>query len=240
MKPSPNTSRRCSNRSGGLCRSPVKRNPKTHVPAATRSWTTLRSASEIPRPFLWLLPIGNGRDGWLSTGATTTSSTIMASANPPVKHIPTTPTPGPPQVACSALAKAEHATCGGPGVGVVGMCFTGGFALAMMVDDVVVAPVLSQPSLPFPIGKSHKKGLGISDADLKVVQDRVAAGTCVLGLRFTGDRHSPPERFEHLREVLGDGFIAVEIDSSPGNPYGHKSMAHSVLTEAVSYTHLTL
>jgi dienelactone hydrolase len=130
-----------------------------------------------------------------------------------------------------ALAKAEHATCGGPGVGVVGMCFTGGFALAMMVDDVVVAPVLSQPSLPFPIGKSHKKGLGISDADLKVVQDRVAAGTCVLGLRFTGDRHSPSERFEHLREVLGDGFIAVEIDSSPGNPYGHKSMAHSVLTE---------
>ena len=130
-----------------------------------------------------------------------------------------------------ALAKAEHATCGGPGVGVVGMCFTGGFALAMMVDDVVVAPVLSQPSLPFPIGKSHEKGLGISDADLKVVQDRVAAGTGVLGLRFTGDRHSPPERFEHLREVLGDGFIAVEIDSSPGNPYGHKSMAHSVLTE---------
>ncbi len=130
-----------------------------------------------------------------------------------------------------ALAKAEHETCGGPGVGAVGMCFTGGFALGMMVDDVVVAPVLSQPSVPFPVSKRHRWDLGISDADLKRVQERVAAGTCVLGLRFTGDRMSPPQRFEHLREVLGDGFIAVEIDSSAGNPYGHKSMAHSVLTE---------
>jgi dienelactone hydrolase len=130
-----------------------------------------------------------------------------------------------------ALAKAEHETCGGPGVGAVGMCFTGGFALALMVDDVVVAPVLSQPSLPFPVSRRHRRDLGISDVDLARVQARVAAGTCVLGLRFTGDRASPPERFEHLREVLGDGFIAVEIDSSSGNPHGHKSMAHSVLTE---------
>ncbi|HEX3460991.1 MAG TPA: dienelactone hydrolase family protein [Acidimicrobiales bacterium] len=130
-----------------------------------------------------------------------------------------------------ALATAEHQTCGGPGVGAVGMCFTGGFALALMVNDVVVAPVLSQPSLPFPVSRAHRRALGISDADLARVQQRVAAGTCVLGLRFTGDRASPPERFEHLREVLGDGFIAVEIDSSRGNPHGHKSMAHSVLTE---------
>ena len=65
-----------------------------------------------------------------------------------------------------ALAAHEHERCGGPGVGAVGMCFTGGFALAMMVDDTVVAPVLSQPSLPFPISKRHKADIGISDADL--------------------------------------------------------------------------
>ncbi len=41
---------------------------------------------------------------------------------------------------------------------------------------------------------------------------------------------SPPERFAHLRELLGDRFVAVEIDSSPGNPHGHKRAAHSVLT----------
>jgi dienelactone hydrolase len=130
-----------------------------------------------------------------------------------------------------ALAAQEHKRCGGPGVGAVGMCFTGGFALAMMVDDVVVAPVLSQPALPFPVGRRHRADLGISPADVERVRERAASGTCVLGLRFTGDRSSPGARFDHLRQLLGDAFIAVELDSSPDNPYGHKRMAHSVLTE---------
>jgi dienelactone hydrolase len=130
-----------------------------------------------------------------------------------------------------ALARAEHERCGGPGVGAVGMCLTGGFALAMMVDEVVVAPVLSQPSLPFPVNVAHRRALGISDADVERVKERVAAGVCVLGLRFTGDKASPPERFAALRELLGDGFVGVELDSSPGNPHGHRKGAHSVLTE---------
>jgi dienelactone hydrolase len=130
-----------------------------------------------------------------------------------------------------ALAAAEHERCGGPGVGVVGMCFTGGFALAMMVDDVVLAPVLSQPSLPFPLTNRHKADIGISDADLARVKARTAAGACVLGLRFSNDPFCFAARFETLRRELGDAFIAVEIDSAPGNPYGHPKNAHSVLTE---------
>ena len=130
-----------------------------------------------------------------------------------------------------ALARTELERCGGPGVGAVGMCLTGGFALAMMVDDTVVAPVLSQPSLPFPVDRAHRQALGISDADVDRVVERVASGVCVLGLRFTGDKTSPPERFAALRELLGDGFVGVELDSSPGNPYGHRKRAHSVLTE---------
>ena len=130
-----------------------------------------------------------------------------------------------------ALARGEHDRCGGPGVGAVGMCFTGGFALAMMVDDVVVAPVLSQPSLPFPVTKGRRRDVGLSPTDVARVQERAAAGTCVLGLRFTGDKVSPPERFAHLRELLGDAFVAVEIDSTPDNPHGHRKGAHSVLTE---------
>jgi dienelactone hydrolase len=129
-----------------------------------------------------------------------------------------------------ALAADAHETCGGPGVGAVGMCFTGGFALGMMVDDVVVAPVLSQPSLPFPVSKSHRWDLGLSPADVTRVEERAAAGCQVLGLRFTGDRASPPDRFEHLRQLLGDAFIGIELDSSAGNPHGHKKAAHSVLT----------
>ena len=129
------------------------------------------------------------------------------------------------------LAAAEHERCGGPGVGVVGMCFTGGFALAMMVDDIVLAPVLSQPSLPFPLSKKFKADIGISDGDLARVKERTASGTCLLGLRFTDDPFCFEERFETLRRELGDAFIAVEIDSAPGNPHGHPNKAHSVLTE---------
>jgi dienelactone hydrolase len=131
-----------------------------------------------------------------------------------------------------ALARSYHEECGGPGVGVVGMCFTGGFALAMMADAPVLAPVLSQPSLPLPLGKARKRALGLSDSDLAKVQEKCAAqDLTVLGLRFTGDRAVPAERFAHLREALGDKFVGVEIDSSKGNPYGHRPGAHSVLTE---------
>jgi dienelactone hydrolase len=130
-----------------------------------------------------------------------------------------------------ALAKAAHEECGGPGVGVVGMCMTGNFALAMMVDDTVLAPVLSQPSLPFPLGKERKAAVSLSDDDLARVKARADAGVCVLGLSFTGDKLVPHERFETLRRILGDGFVGVEIDSSKGNAKGHPSNAHSVLTE---------
>ena len=129
-----------------------------------------------------------------------------------------------------ALAADAHEECGGPGVGAVGMCFTGGFALGMMVDETMQAPVLSQPSLPFPLGAQHKAAVGLSDADLERVKERAAGGACLLGLRFTQDPAVPPARFETLRQELGDNFIAVEIDSSPGNAYGFKRSAHSVLT----------
>jgi dienelactone hydrolase len=128
-----------------------------------------------------------------------------------------------------ALAARAHEECGGPGVGAVGMCFTGGFALGMMVDERMLAPVLSQPSLPFPIGKAQKAAVGVSRADLDTIKARTD-GTCLLGLRFTRDGFVPDERFAALRRELGDRFIAVEIDSSPDNPYGIPADAHSVLT----------
>src|SRR5918995_6724748 len=128
------------------------------------------------------------------------------------------------------LAAEAHAECGGPGVGAVGMCFTGGFALGMMVDETMLAPALSQPSLPFPLGGRRKAAVGISDADFARVKERATRGACVLGLRFSADAYAPAERFETLRRELGDAFITVEIDSSRGNPHGINKRAHSVLT----------
>ena len=112
-----------------------------------------------------------------------------------------------------ALAAFEHGRCGGPGVGAVGMCFTGGFALGMMVDERMLAPVLSQPSLPLPFTKGAKRSLGISKKDLQIVRDRVDDGVCVIGLRFSNDGMSPRERLDRLEEEFGEGFIGVEIDS---------------------------
>jgi dienelactone hydrolase len=144
-----------------------------------------------------------------------------------------------------ALCRSVHAELGGKGVGAIGMCMTGNFALSLMVDPVVMAPVLSQPSLPFPIGKQRRAGLHLSDADLAVVKQRAAAGVTVLGLRFTHDPTCPGERFAALRAELGAGFEGIEIDSSPGNPHKIKRLAHSVVTndlvdEAGHPTHTAL
>jgi dienelactone hydrolase len=129
-----------------------------------------------------------------------------------------------------ALCRRAHDECGGPGVGAIGMCLTGNFALSLMVDDAVMAPVLSQPSLPFGVSKAHRAALHLSDADLERVKKRVASGCGVLGLRFTADPMCPGERFDTLRSELGDGFEAIEIDSGSGNPHGIKRTAHSVVT----------
>ena len=130
-----------------------------------------------------------------------------------------------------SLANAEHERCGGPGVGAVGMCFTGGFALGMMTEPSVVAPVLSQPSLPIGPGSARTSSVHLSPADRAAVEARAAAGVCVVGARFSDDPLSPARRFAALEELLGDNFVGIEIDSSKDNPDGIRRMAHSVLTE---------
>jgi len=130
-----------------------------------------------------------------------------------------------------ALAAHEHERCGGPGVGAVGMCFTGGFALAMAADDRMLAPVLSQPSLPVAIGRKRSHNIDIGPDDLRAVQRRCANdGLEVLGLRFKGDKFVPQARFDFLREQLGDAFVAVELDDADANPAAAMP-PHSVLTE---------
>ncbi|MFN2540072.1 MAG: dienelactone hydrolase family protein [Mycobacteriales bacterium] len=119
-----------------------------------------------------------------------------------------------------ALARSLHEELGGPGVGALGMCFTGGFALAMMVDGHVAAPVLSQPSAPFAVTKRLGADLGLSPADLAAVKERVDAGCPVLGLRYRSDK-VVGTRFETLRRELGDGFLAVELHGK----------GHAVVTE---------
>lgn len=130
-----------------------------------------------------------------------------------------------------ALAAHEHAAAGGPGVGVVAMCFTGGFALAMAVDPVVLAPVLSQPSLPLPLHARARASIDCAAKDLAAVRQRCEHEDLkVLGLRFRGDPYVPDERFQLLRDQLGDGFVAVELAQRDGHPHGPLPHRHCVLT----------
>lgn len=130
-----------------------------------------------------------------------------------------------------ALARDLNAKTPGKGVGVIGQCFSGGFALAAAVDDSVLAPVLSQPSLPVPLTLRHRRDYGVSEGDMAVIEKRVRDdGLCAMGLRFSKDRLSPPERFDALKQRFGDAFEVIDIPSGKGSPGGFGSSAHSVLT----------
>ena len=119
-----------------------------------------------------------------------------------------------------SLARDLHEELGGPGVGALGMCFTGGFALAMMVDAPVTAPVLCQPSAPFAVGGKRARDVNLSPGDLDIVKGKCAAGQQVLGLRYRKDP-AVGKRFETLTRELGDAFIRVEFDG----------VGHSTVTE---------
>jgi dienelactone hydrolase len=130
-----------------------------------------------------------------------------------------------------ALARDLNEHTPGRGVGVIGQCFTGGFALAAAVDDSVLAPVLSQPSLPLPLTPKQRRDPGLSEAELRIVERRAAEeGLCALGLRFSEDPMVPRERFKTLKARLGDAFEVIEINSAKGNEHGFGRAAHSVLT----------
>lgn len=132
------------------------------------------------------------------------------------------------------LARVAHEECGGPGVGAVGMCFTGNFALCMMLEPSVVAPVVSQPSLPL----QEPGGLEISPQELQTVRERLERDDLtVLGLRFDGDLICRRERFAAYSSALGDRFVARTLPAGAAGteqipPFHEKHVPfpHSVLT----------
>jgi dienelactone hydrolase len=125
-----------------------------------------------------------------------------------------------------ALAAYAHERCGGKGVGAIGMCFTGNFALNLMLEKSVLAPVLSQPSLPM----FRKGGMHISPEELRCVKDRLdSEDLTVLAYRFEGDRFCPAQRFEDYRAALGDRFVPTVLPdeaAAQGMPFP----PHSVVT----------
>jgi dienelactone hydrolase len=114
-----------------------------------------------------------------------------------------------------ALARRAHAERGGPGVGAVGMCFTGNFALSMMLEAPTLAPVVCQPSLPL----EQPDALGLSDDELVTLRRRLEAeDLSVLGFRFEGDRWCTAGRFAAFAQALGPRFVARVLPDSAAHP----------------------
>ncbi|MCY7301019.1 MAG: dienelactone hydrolase family protein [Ilumatobacteraceae bacterium] len=125
------------------------------------------------------------------------------------------------------LSAHAHAECGGPGVGAIGMCFTGNFALGMMLEPSMLAPVMSQPSLPF----DDSASTGILDAEMVTIRRRLDdEDLTVLAYRFAGDSYCKAERFESFDRALGDRLLARTLPDSAALPGGWTGVPHSVVT----------
>ena len=132
-----------------------------------------------------------------------------------------------------ALARLAHRESGGPGVGAIGMCFTGNFALTMMLEPAMLAPVLSQPALPL----NEPAGIEIAPDEIKAVRERLEReDLTVLAYRFEGDRFCMAARFATYAEALGDRFVGRVLPDGAANtdvaPFFAQRVAcpHSVVT----------
>lgn len=106
------------------------------------------------------------------------------------------------------------------GVGVIGMCLTGNFAISLMADESVLAGVASQPSLPVHRGS----GLHMSEENISVIKTRLDEHGPMKAFRFEGDGLCPGKRFKALNDTFNaDGRERIQLRTLPGK-------GHSVLT----------
>ena len=176
--------------------------------------------------FTVVMPHLFGRPETPSNAGTTASAMIQVCTSAEFTKLATGVT-APMSTWLRDLARTLHTELGGRGVGALGMCFTGGFALAMMVDEAVAAPVVAQPAVPFAVTKKRGADLNLSPADTEAVVARAAAGCQVLGLRYRADR-ATGTRFDVLQNLLGDNFIGVEFEGK-----GHATLTEHRQQEAV-------
>lgn len=128
------------------------------------------------------------------------------------------------------LAAHAHGECGGPGVGAIGMCFTGGFALTMMLEPSVLAPVMSQPALPL----DDPTSTFVSSTEMAAVKQRLdAEDLTVLAYRFAGDTYCQAARFEAFARELGDRFVGRVLPDEAAGPIGWTGTPHSVVTTSL-------
>ncbi len=182
--------------------------------------------------FTVYMPSLFGRDGAVPTAEDGIATFKRACVSAEFRALAANET-SPVTVWLRALARLAHEESGGPGVGAIGMCFTGNFALSMMLEPSMLAPVLSQPSLPF----NDPAGLEIAPEDLRAVRQRLdRENLTVMAYRFQGDKFCTAQRFAAYSKALGDRFVARVLPDEAANretpPFFEKVVGcpHSVFT----------
>ena len=117
-----------------------------------------------------------------------------------------------------ALVREVQSKSSAAGVGVIGMCLTGGFAIPLLVESAVTAPVLSQPSLPLGFSLGSKKAMAISPEDLELAKKRVAEGQQLLAFRFDKDPFCSAEKMQAYQETFGEAFEYHELPADKQPP----------------------
>lgn len=119
-----------------------------------------------------------------------------------------------------ALCRDLAERTAGKGVGVIGMCLTGNFAISLMADDAVMASVASQPSMPL----LKQSELHMSQEEIAEIKDHIDRVGPMLAYRFDGDKLCSRTKFQCLNEAFNEpGAERIRLQTLPGS-------GHSVLT----------
>lgn len=115
------------------------------------------------------------------------------------------------------------------GVGVIGMCLTGNFAISLMADDSVLASVASQPSMPV----FSQSSLHMSDQDISKISDRLDEHGPMLAYRFAGDKLCTAAKFDAINGAFNRDKERIKLTTVPGNKHAMLT-AHFINEEGSS------
>lgn len=118
-----------------------------------------------------------------------------------------------------ALCRDLCARHGVKGVGTIGMCLTGNFAISLLADESVLAGVASQPSMPL----GDQSALHMSPSDVESIKLRIDATQPAIALRFAGDAMCTAGKFDAFNRTFNTDRHRIDLHTLPGK-------GHSVLT----------
>jgi dienelactone hydrolase len=126
-------------------------------------------------------------------------------------------------------------------VGVIGMCLTGAFPLALLGSNRNVrAAVLCQPALPFSAlrgrpTKAQAMDLGVSQSDEDAAR---RSGIPFLAIRYLDDEISPERRMQVLEERFKGQVATMRLQSQHGRVHSTLAGAFNAMAFEDTITYL--